>query len=213
MSRVSMWWGRSSWWWTSAITPNWQAGWLTLRGDTEGPGVPDTFLPTNLHTNRDKLNLLGQFWLSPDRMPTAGSHWYISEPELELTGVMFARTGRMVIGDRPSAKARVTLEQVAYSGGRRLNEARTSTALISIANDANEYHREPYFPYRPLSFPRMYLIVDSERPLNIDLKVKLQLEAEGPSKVGFRHPPGEPQELFALRTPQWEIRSAGPAGF
>lgn len=214
-----MWWGRSRWWWTSALNTSWEDyfgedRWLDIYGNTVGPGNPNTLFPTNLYTNQDKVEMISQFWLGKDRQKARGDYVRTSQPALEINGPVVADTFSGVLGDKPSAKAKLILTQTAKIGGSKLAKNSKSVMLADISNDPNEYIINSYGSYNQgsINFPSVNVPLESGT-INIDLSAKIKLTAEGRAEVGFDahyarwqdHPELGTPYPFRIRTPQWTL--------
>lgn len=206
MARAKMWWGRSQWWWsTGGFKPTWASNWLIIRGSITGPGA-GTGLYT-LDQGTEQIDLLAQFSLTPDRMPSSGN-LFVSQPWLGLQGRLKADTSIGAIFDKPDIDCELIIEQTAYFGGNKVAHNKKSGWLLSVPEKANKtVTRDFGSGSRGLHFPNISFRLQRNKTLNIDLRVKIRTMLEGFASLDFLHSKGDPTALFGMKTPQWNIKS------
>jgi len=192
-----LWWGQSKWSWPGQLNPAWNSGWLEIRGSISGPGKGNIgALDQTTYT----LSLLGQYWLTPNRMdpcPDLGGH--SSLPTVKLRGQLRGDTNAGLLFDKPDLNVDLVIEQTAYFDGYRYDHARTTQRIFDLPQKANKNDRKYFGPSTGYSAPSLGINLQrhQNKTLNINVEAKLKIYLEGWATLDPRQ--------FAMSIPQWTL--------
>lgn len=203
-----MWWGRSSWRWDDEFEVKWnedpsEMGRLTVWGEVHGPTKNPII---GLNAFRRSVDLFGEFWLGPERMPE--DNLYESDPRLNLSGEIFAGSFPTFLpGKNPSAEVALELTQTAYFSGERAQRQIDSKRLLEVDVPGAVRYVPGVRDDPEVAFPTIKLNLADRRDehLHITLHVELAIRVEGPSSVMLETTGNDWEHQFAMQMPQWEL--------
>jgi hypothetical protein len=202
---LEMWWAQTTWSWPVG-EPNYldvsdAGGRLEVRDNWPIPFIEGHgFLWWSEETYR--VRVLQQFWLGRDRMaPT--SLVFLSEPRLEMKGILRVFSGPGALFDSPSISAHIRLRQTAELNGSLITALERRVTLLNVVDDSNAHDEITFQPTEPLPFPSIYVALDGSADLLINLEVELEMRRDGDGWELFD--PLEGESAFWLAMRQWQI--------
>lgn len=208
MSSVEIWWGQTSWSYPAGVNLSFGTGGLQINGNVSGPGC-GCF---SCDSRRANLTILGQYFLSKDRMPEGYGYLWSSRPEIAFGA---ARTiGGWTLGgafvepaDQSSAKCTLKARQLAYQGGQLIASSEKSQRLINISNrdwETREYLLPHTFELKTIFFP-----LDRTQDLEIDVAIDFDMDLEGSGRI-FYNSIWDVDAHLQLDVPQWLVYALEP---